>query len=194
MRICFATNNIHKFNEVQHLLGERFQLVTLQKLGCNNELPEEQETLEGNSFQKAEFIFQKYNTSCFADDSGLEVEALNGAPGVNSAHYGGPQRSHEDNIDLLLKNMTGVSNRSAQFRTVITFIAPGHTRQFEGTVKGTIHNKKKGTAGFGYDPIFEPAGYSRTFAEMSLEEKNKFSHRAIAVKKLVEFLKTINPS
>ena len=190
MRICFATNNIHKLNEVQHLLGEAFQLVSLQEIGCDDELPEEQETLEGNSFQKAEYVFQEYNTPCFADDSGLEVDALNGAPGVYSARYAGLHRNHEDNMDLLLKNLTGAINRNAQFRAVITFVAPGHTRQFEGVIRGTIHYEKKGTEGFGYDPVFLPDGYSKTFAEMSLEEKNKFSHRAIAIKKFVEFLKT----
>lgn len=193
MRICFATNNIHKLNEVQHLLGEGFHLVSLQEIGCEEELPEEQETLEGNSLQKAEYVFRKYNTPCFADDSGLEVDALNGAPGVYSARYAGPHRSHEDNTDLLLSKLIGSSNRKSQFRTVITFVTADHVLQFEGIVRGTIHGVKIGSGGFGYDPVFLPDGYSKTFAEMSVEEKNKCSHRAIAVKKFIEFLKTTKP-
>ena len=189
MRICFATNNIHKIHEVQGLLGEGFQLVTLKEIGCEEELPEEQDTFEGNSFQKAEYVFKKYSLPCFADDSGLEVEALNGSPGVYSARYAGPQRSTEDNMNLLLKNMEGVIHRKAQFKAVITFVAPDRIHQVEGIIGGLICQEKKGTEGFGYDPVFLPDGYSKTFAEMSKQEKNKISHRAIAIRKLVEFLK-----
>lgn len=168
-----------------------FEIISLDELGCSDELEETQPTLEGNSLQKASFIFDHYKIPCFADDTGLEVEALQGAPGVYSARYAGEQKKSEDNINLLLKNLHGVTNRTAQFRTVITVMGLGETKTFEGIIKGVITETKKGTDGFGYDPIFQPEGYSKTFAEMTMVEKNKVSHRALAVEKLVAFLKDI---
>lgn len=187
--LCFATNNKHKIEEVRAHLGSDFPLAGLAEIGCEDELPEEQPTLEGNSFQKAEYVYKNFGVACFADDTGLEVEALQGAPGVISARYAGEQRSAEDNMELLLKNLSGSANRAARFRTVITLITPAFTKQFEGMVTGQIIPEGRGTGGFGYDPIFLPDGYTKTLAEMSMEEKNAISHRARAVSKLVEFLK-----
>lgn len=187
--LCFATNNQHKIQEVRAHLGSDFQLVGLEEIGCTVELPEQQPTLEGNSFQKAEYVYKNFGVSCFADDTGLEVEALQGAPGVYSARYAGEQRSAEDNMELLLKNLSTSQNRKARFRTVITVITPEFTKQFEGTVTGQIIQEHRGTDGFGYDPIFLPDGCTKTLAEMSMEEKNAISHRTRAVNKLIEFLK-----
>ena len=193
MKLCFATNNPHKLQEVQAMVGKHIQLVSLKDIGCFDELPEEQTTLEGNSHQKAEYVFQKFHIPCFADDTGLEIEALQGAPGVDTAHYAGLHRSAEDNMNLVLKNLEGEQNRNAQFRTVITLITNNLQRQFEGVVKGEITTEKRGTEGFGYNPIFIPEGYNRTMAEMSMEEKNKISHRARAIEQLAVYLKN-NPS
>jgi XTP/dITP diphosphohydrolase len=190
MRICFATNNQHKIKEVGALLNSPYTILSLSDIGCVEELPEEQSTIPGNSFQKANYVFQKYGVPCFADDSGLEVDVLNGEPGVDSAHYAGPQRSFDDNMNLLLKNMDGQSQRGAQFKTVITLVTSQATQQFEGILRGQILYDKRGLGGFGYDPLFLPDGYKRTLAEMSLEEKNKISHRSIAVAKLVEYLRS----
>lgn len=187
--LCFATNNQHKLQEVRAHLGSDFQLVALEEVGCKEELPEEQSTLEGNSFQKAEYVYKNFGISCFADDTGLEVQELQGAPGVYSARYAGEQRSAEDNMQLLLKNLAESQNRRARFRTVITLITPEFTKQFEGIVSGKIIYEYRGSGGFGYDPIFLPDGFNKTLAEMSMEEKNAISHRARAVNKLVEFLK-----
>jgi XTP/dITP diphosphohydrolase len=186
--LCFATNNQHKIQEVRAHLGPDFPLVGLSEIGCVEELREEQSTLEGNSLQKAEYVFKNFGVSCFADDTGLEVDTLHGAPGVISARYAGDQRNAEDNMKLLLKNLEGSKNRKARFRTVITLMTPAFTRQFEGIVTGQILNEYRGTGGFGYDPVVLPDGYLKTLAEMSMEEKNKISHRAQAVNKLVEFL------
>ncbi len=188
MQLCFATNNAHKLEEAMAIIGRKIQIVSLKEIGCHEELAETTGTIAGNSRQKAEYIFKNYRVSCFADDSGLEVESLNGAPGVDSAIYAGPQRSHEDNIQLLLKNMVGITNRSARFVTVITLFLDGKFFQFDGEVKGRILLEKKGAGGFGYDPIFLPDGFSKTLAEMSMEEKNKISHRATAIEKLVKFI------
>jgi XTP/dITP diphosphohydrolase len=188
MNICFATNNAHKLEEIQAILGNKFHVLSLEDIGCKEELPEERDTLEGNSLQKAEYVFQNYKVACFADDTGLEVEGLNGEPGVYSARYAGAQRNPEDNMDLLLKNLQDKRNRKARFRTVITLIQSEGTHQFEGIVEGTILEERKGKGGFGYDPIFLPTGFSNTLAEMSMEEKNQISHRARATQKLVEFL------
>jgi XTP/dITP diphosphohydrolase len=188
MRLCFATNNRHKLEEVAFAIDNKIQIQSLSDIGCFEELPETRDTLEGNSLQKAEYVFQNFKTPCFADDSGLEVEVLNNAPGVYSARYAGEQRNSDDNIDLLLKNLTGISNRNAQFRTIITLIGLDKIYTFEGIVKGKISHERKGSGGFGYDPIFIPDGYDRSFGEMSLEEKNTLSHRAIAIQKLVSFL------
>jgi XTP/dITP diphosphohydrolase len=189
-KICFATNNKHKLEEVKHIVAD-FEIISLDELGCFDELEETQPTLEGNSLQKASFIFDHYKIPCFADDTGLEVEALQGAPGVYSARYAGEQKKSNDNIDLLLKNLHGQANRRAQFRTVITVMGLGETKTFQGVIKGIITETKKGTDGFGYDPVFQPEGYTKTFAEMTMTEKNKVSHRALAVEKLVAFLKDI---
>lgn len=191
MKICFATNNKHKIREVSKLLGTDFQLLSLEEIGCSEELPEEQDTLEGNSRQKAEYVYQHYGISCFADDTGLEVEALGGAPGVYSARYAGEDRDGEKNIALLLKNLTGVDHREAQFRTIITFIGDDKEfMQFEGVVKGQIITERSGEKGFGYDPVFLPEGHNRTFAQMVMDEKNQISHRARAVNQLVSYLKS----
>jgi XTP/dITP diphosphohydrolase len=187
--VCFATNNEHKIQEVRAMLSPDFPLVGLRDIGCLEELPEDRETMEGNSLQKAEYVFHNYKTTCFADDSGLEVDALQGEPGVYSARYAGPQKNSMDNIRLLLKNLQGVANRKARFRTVITLITPAVTKQFEGIIEGHIIDNLRGTSGFGYDPVFIPAGFDKTMAEMTLEEKNKISHRALALAKLVAYLK-----
>lgn len=187
-RLTFATNNRHKIEEIHAALGSDFELLSLEDIGCHEELAEDQDTLEGNSSQKASYVFDNYSEDCFADDTGLEIAALNGAPGVYSARYAGAQRSSEDNIDLVLKNLEGVTNRSAQFRTVITLITKAGTHQFEGIVKGQILTARQGKGGFGYDPVFLPDGFSKTLAEMTIEEKNKISHRGRAVQKLIEFL------
>lgn len=189
MRLCFASNNKHKLEEIKSVVGRKFEIVSLADIKCNEELPETRNTLEGNSLQKAEYILQHYNTPCFADDTGLEVEALHGAPGVYSARYAGNHRSNDDNIALLLQNLKSDTNRKAQFRTVITLIGvEAEPVFFEGIICGEIITEKRGSSGFGYDPVFVPEGHSRTFAEMTLEEKNQLSHRAIAVKKLAEYL------
>ncbi|ELR70920.1 Nucleoside 5-triphosphatase RdgB (dHAPTP, dITP, XTP-specific) [Fulvivirga imtechensis AK7] len=190
MKICFATNNVNKLNEIQQLLPEGLTLVSLQEIGCTEELREDQLTLEGNSHQKAEYVFQKYNIPCFADDTGLEVFALDGEPGVYSARYAGEGRNNEDNISLLLKKLESFDNRGAQFRTVITLIAEGNIKQFEGVVKGEVIREKAGGDGFGYDPVFKPEGYDKTFAQMTMAEKNEISHRGIAVRKLVDYIST----
>jgi XTP/dITP diphosphohydrolase len=188
MKIVFATNNKHKLQEVQAFLGQKIELLTLADVKCIDELPENQRTIEGNSLEKAQYLYQKYGYDCFADDSGLEVEALNNAPGVDSAHYAGSHRSHADNIALLLKNMEGISDRKAQFKTVITLVLKGETHQFEGIIKGQIITELRGSNGFGYDPVFLPEGQTKTFAEMTLEEKIADDHRTRAVKKLMDFL------
>jgi XTP/dITP diphosphohydrolase len=190
MKLCFATNNDHKLSEAKDIAGKDFEIVSLEEINCFEELPETSPTLEGNSLQKAQFVFQKYNVPCFADDTGLEVEALNGEPGVFSARYAGEHKNSADNIDLLLKKLGTNQNRKAKFRTVITLLGmEPNPLFFEGTVEGTITDKCRGTFGFGYDPVFIPHGYTKTYAEMNLQEKSSLSHRAIAVKKLGDYLK-----
>lgn len=186
--VTIATNNRHKLDEIQAILNNGIVLKTLKDIGCYEELAEDQDTIEGNSLQKADYVFSHYHVDCFADDTGLEVEALNGAPGVISAMYAGPQRSAEDNINLLLKNLEGKPSRRARFRTIITLILKGKVHTFEGIVNGTILTSGRGNDGFGYDPVFLPDNSSKTLAEMSMEEKNQISHRANAVRKLVNFL------
>jgi XTP/dITP diphosphohydrolase len=187
--LCFASNNLHKLSEIRPLLEPDFRILSLQEIGCNEELPETQNTLEGNSRQKAEHVFNKFKIPCFADDSGLEVEALNNAPGVYSARYAGLQKNDNDNIGLLLKNLIGVANRKARFRTIITLIGLNEIQFFEGIVNGIISEAPRGTQGFGYDPVFQPAGQTKTMAEMNISEKNRISHRALAIQKLSAFLK-----
>ena len=186
--LCFATNNLHKIEEVKVALGDGLRILTLEEAGIREELPETQDTLEGNARQKALYVFDHFGLPCFADDTGLEVDALGGAPGVYSARYAGPQRRSADNIDLLLENLRGKTSRAAQFRTVIHLVLPDGQWKFEGIVRGTIREDGKGTGGFGYDPVFVPEGFEQTLAEMSLEEKNLISHRGIAIRKLAEFL------
>ncbi len=188
MKICFATNNKNKLREIKEKLGKAYDIISLSDLNHSEELPETHDTLEENSIEKARYIFDLYQINCFADDTGLLVEALNGEPGVNSARYAGPDKNSEENIKLLLKNLEGITNRSAKFITVITLISEGKIYQFTGEIKGTITNRQVGVSGFGYDPIFIPEGWQKTFAELDLREKNKISHRSKAVDKLVEFL------
>ena len=188
MDICFATNNAHKVQEINQLLGPPFRVLSLADIGCTEELPETQDTLAGNSQQKATYVHQRYGVNCFADDTGLEVNALEGRPGVHSAHYAGPQRDSADNMQLLLRELADQEDRSAQFRTVITLWLNGKMHQFEGTVRGVIATERSGKQGFGYDPIFIPEGYTRSFARMTTEEKNALSHRGRAVRQLVQFL------
>lgn len=187
MKICFATHNENKLREINEILSD-YDIVGLNEIGCTEEIPETGTTLSENSKIKADFVTANYSISCFADDTGLEVEALNGEPGVYSARYAGNERDNLANINLLLKKLETHSNKSARFRTVITLNLEGETYQFEGIVNGAIVSELKGEKGFGYDPIFIPEGYNRTFAEMSSEEKNAISHRGRAVAKLVQFL------
>lgn len=189
MRLVFATNNKHKLQEVRDILGNGVEVLSLNDIGCNDDIPETADTLQGNALIKARHIYNKYNVSCFADDTGLEVEALGGAPGVLSARYAGDGHDSEANMQKLLQNLTGESNRNAQFRTVIALIIDGEEILFDGIVKGVITDKKMGDSGFGYDPIFIPEGYNESFAQMSSEEKNSISHRYRATKKLNDYLK-----
>jgi XTP/dITP diphosphohydrolase len=192
MRICFATNNQNKIKEVWQVLPPDFSLLSLADIGCFEELEETQTTMEGNSLQKADYVWRRYNVPCFADDSGLEVDALQGEPGVYSARYAGPQRNDEDNIQMVLSQLSDVANRKARFRTVITLVGfTDEPKVFVGTVGGQIRAGKAGSGGFGYDPIFIPEGSQKTFAEMELAEKNKISHRAKAIEQLVRFLKSL---
>lgn len=188
MKIVFATHNAHKVSEVQAVLGSEYQLVTATEAGITEEIPETQPTIEGNALQKARYVYEHTGLNCFADDTGLEVEALHGAPGVYSARYAGEHVSYADNNVLLLKNLAGCENRKARFRTVIALIVDGKEYLFEGRVGGTIATEPRGEGGFGYDPLFVPEGSQLTFAEMSSEAKNKISHRGRAVAKLVAFL------
>jgi len=189
MELVFATNNMHKLAELQAILGERIKLLSLNDIGCFDEIPEEQETLEGNAGQKAFYVFNKFGYNCFADDTGLEIDALNGEPGVYSARYAGDEKSAEANMDKVLAGLFKIKNRNARFRTVISLVIDGNEKQFEGVVDGEILTEKRGKSGFGYDPIFQPAGFLQTFAEMNLTDKNKISHRGRAVEKLILYLK-----
>jgi len=191
MKLCFATNNSNKLAEVSEMLGDNFDLVSLKDIGCETDIPEDHETLEENSLQKAEYIVTNYQIATFADDTGLEVDALDGAPGVYSARYAGPQKNNQENIRLLLQNLANKSNREAHFRTIITLIINQQVHQFEGKVTGEIITELKGIEGFGYDPIFVPNGHHKTFAEMNRQEKSSISHRGQAVAKLVAFLKNV---
>ena len=187
--LCFATNNRHKLEEVSRLLPG-IRILTLSAIGCTDELPEEQDSIEGNSRQKAIYVAEKFGIDCFADDSGLEVQALGGAPGVHSAYYGGPERDAQKNIDRLLRELGDRTDRSARFLTVITLAAAGSVQTFEGILEGSITLAPRGTSGFGYDPVFLPLHGERTLAEMTMEEKNAISHRFHAVSALTRFLKS----
>lgn len=210
-KIVFATNNQHKLDEIRSILGDDFEIVSLKDIGCHVDIPETADTLEGNAMQKAEYVYQHFGMSCFADDTGLEVDALNGAPGVHSARYaGGEGHDSEANMQKLLHKLAENNNRRARFRTVIALILKREVggerkedrgertsdtsdvviKEFEGIVNGSITHEKSGAEGFGYDPIFMPDGYDKTFAELGMDIKNHISHRARAVKKLAEYLKT----
>ena len=189
MKIVFATNNKHKLEEIKDILGKDFEIVSLAEIGCHEDIPETGLTLEENARQKSTYIVEHYNHDCFADDTGLEVDALNGEPGVHSARYAeGTDHDSEANMRKLLSKMSNVKDRTARFRTVISLIINGVEHQFEGRVEGRIATEKHGTEGFGYDPIFIPEGYDNSFAELGEEVKNQISHRARAVKKLAEYL------
>ena len=188
-KLVFATNNAHKLEEVAAILGDKVELLSLNDIDCHTDIPETAETLEGNALLKSSFIYRNYQLDCFADDTGLEVEALNGAPGVYSARYAeGEGHDAQAKMRKLLHELEGKENRKAQFRTAISLILDGKEYLFEGVIKGEIIKEKRGDSGFGYDPIFKPEGYEQTFAELGNETKNKISHRALAVQKLCEFL------
>ena len=187
-KFVFATNNAHKLEEVTAILGNKIELLSMKDINCHADIPETADTLEGNALLKARYIFENYQLDCFADDTGLEVEALNGAPGVYSARYAGDAHNSEANMKKLLQDMEGIENRKAQFRTVFALIINGKEHLFEGIVTGEITKHRHGTSGFGYDPVFIPEGYTQTYAEMGNELKNKISHRALATNKLCNFL------
>jgi XTP/dITP diphosphohydrolase len=191
MKIVFATNNKHKLDEIRAAVGDKHEIVSLKEIGFEEDIPETHNTLEGNAKQKSQHIYNRYKMSCFADDTGLEIDALNGEPGVYSARYAGENASFEDNMNMVLDKMTGKTNRQANFRTVISLIIDGQETQFEGKCPGQIMTEKYGEEGFGYDPIFMPKGYQETFAEMNLDLKNEISHRGLATKKLIEYLNNL---
>ena len=191
MKLVFATNNKHKLEEVRAILGNRIEVLSLNDIYCHDDIPETADTLEGNALIKARYIHEKFGVDCFADDTGLEVEVLEGEPGVYSARYAGEECNPEANMYKLLQNLTGKNNRNAQFRTVIALIIKGEEKLFNGIVKGTISNEKMGNAGFGYDPIFIPEGFSESFAQMTSDMKNSISHRYRATEELSNYLKEI---
>lgn len=189
MQLVFASNNQNKIKEIQLLLPQSIQILSLSAIGCFEEIPETADTIEGNAILKANYVTEKFGYNCFADDTGLEVETLNGEPGVYSARYAGEQKDANDNMDKLLLNLQDTSNRTAQFKTVIALNLNGKQTLFTGIIKGKIIEEKVGANGFGYDPIFVADGYDKTFAELTIEEKSVISHRGLAVKQLVDFLK-----
>ena len=188
--IVFATANPHKVREVNELIGDQYEILSLKDIGCKEDIPETQDTIAGNAQQKARYLKAHYGHDCFAEDTGLEIDALNGAPGVYTARYAGPQRNAQDNMQLVLEQLADTNQRSARFRTVIALILDGKEYLFEGVAEGHITEQQCGTEGFGYDPIFVPEGYEQTFAELDSAEKNVISHRGKAVDKLAQFLKT----
>lgn len=192
MLLTFATANKNKIKEVELLLDDTFRIQSLEDIGCTEEVPETQKTIEGNAIQKATYVYEHYQTNCFSEDTGLEVEALNNEPGVYSARYAGPQRDSADNMAKVLAGLKDQPNRKARFKTVIALIIDGEVKTFEGIVNGTILTKQQGTDGFGYDPIFLPEGSDKSFAEMSREEKNQISHRGRALRKLIDYLRKYN--
>ena len=190
MEILFCSSNPNKTKEIQHKVGDSFLIKNLLDVGFTGDIPETASTFEGNALLKAKFGFEQYGKACFSDDSGLEVKALNNEPGVYSARYAGEPKSDERNMDKLLSNLNGIENRKACFKTVLIYLdATGEKHTFEGKVEGTIIDTKRGVQGFGYDPIFVPNGFDKTFAEMNMEEKSTLSHRARAVEKFIHFLK-----
>ena len=188
MQLVFATNNPNKIKELKSLIPDHIEVLSLKAIGCHEDIPETQPTIEGNAIQKAEYVKTKYGYDCFADDTGLEVEALNNEPGVFSARYAGIQRDANDNMNKLLANLNDKENRNAQFKTVIALHLNGNLKKFTGICKGHITKEKHGKDGFGYDPIFKAEGYDKTFAEISLKEKNKIGHRGKAVRLLIDYL------
>lgn len=190
MQLVFASNNKNKIAEIQQLLPSLIKIVSLEEIGCHEEIPETSDTIEGNAILKANYVSEKYGFDCFADDTGLEIEELNNEPGVYSARYAGEQRNADDNMNKVLEKLASKDNRNAAFKTVIALNYNGKQHLFTGIAEGTIKTEKSGLAGFGYDPIFQPNGYSETFAEISLELKNKISHRAKATIQLIDFLNT----
>jgi XTP/dITP diphosphohydrolase len=192
MKLIFATSNQHKLNEIIAVAPQNIEIVSLKDIGFEAELPETRDTIEGNSLQKAEYLSSKYGVPCFSEDTGLEIEALNGEPGVYSARYAGEKASFDDNIDKVLGNMEGKTNRNARFKTVITYYDKGNYVQFEGLTEGAITNERQGSHGFGYDPIFKPLDSDKTYAEMTLEEKNQISHRKKSFDKFANHLKHIS--
>jgi XTP/dITP diphosphohydrolase len=187
-KLIFATNNPHKLREIKELLNGRFDIISLEEVGIREDIPETADTLEENALQKARFVYERTGLDCFADDTGLEVDALDGAPGVYSARYAGAKASFDDNMDKLLEALEGKENRKAKFRTVISLIFAGNEYLFEGRVDGVILSGKSGSGGFGYDPVFLPDGFDKSFAEMEANQKNAISHRGRSVQKLVKFL------
>jgi XTP/dITP diphosphohydrolase len=192
MKIVFATHNLHKLQEVRLLLPEKMGILGLNQIGCMDEIPETKNTLEGNALEKARFVAMNYQCNCFSDDTGLEIDALDGRPGVFSARYAGEERSSMANMEKVLQELNGSSNRRARFKTVIALILNNDEILFEGIAEGEIITDKRGKEGFGYDPIFKPVGYDQTFAEMSLDQKNLISHRMKAFKMLSEYLMSLN--
>lgn len=190
--IVFASNNAHKLEEVREKLNSFFKIKSLKEISCFDDIPETSNTFEGNAEQKANWVLEKYKIDCFADDSGIVIDALNGEPGVYSARYAGENCTYDDNNRKVLKALDGVLNRKARFVTVICLKLNGETHFFRGEVEGQIINEYRGSDGFGYDPIFLPDGYAKTFAELGVSEKNKFSHRAVAISKMIDFLKITN--
>lgn len=189
MKLVFATHNPHKTIEVQEIAGSNLQIENLKNLGCFDEIPETSETLTGNALQKARYVYERYHVNCFADDTGLEVEALDGRPGVYSARFAGEHCTYQDNVDKLLLEMKGKTNRKACFKTVVALILDGQEYLFEGRVDGIITESARGGEGFGYDPVFQPEGYEQTFAELGEDVKNAISHRGRAMRKMLDFLK-----
>ncbi len=190
-KIVFATNNLHKLDEIRKIAGRNIEILSLADINCHDDIPETADTLEGNALIKARHIKEKYGYDCFADDTGLEITALGNEPGVYSARYAGNDCNPQHNMEKVLHKMSGMNNRDAAFRTVIALIIGNETHLFEGSIKGCIIAEKRGNSGFGYDPIFQPEGYTKTFAELGDVEKNKISHRAIATGKLLQFLKSV---
>ncbi|MGB0887417.1 MAG: non-canonical purine NTP diphosphatase [Vicingaceae bacterium] len=188
MQLVSATNNANKIKEIKQLLPASIRLLSLTDIGCTEDIPETSDTIAGNALQKAQYVYDKYGYNCFADDTGLEIESLNGEPGIYSARYAGPQRNANDNMDKVLTELKNSTNRNAHFKTVIALIIDGKTSLFEGIAQGEITTTKSGSEGFGYDPIFKPKELNTTFSEMNLDEKNKISHRGKATKKLIEYL------
>lgn len=188
MKIVFASNNQNKIKEIKNQLPHSIELVSLEDIGCFEDIPETSETIEGNAILKANYVTENYGLPCFADDTGLEIEALNNEPGVYSARYAGEHKDSNDNMDKVLEKLSGIENRKARFKTVIALNIDKEQHLFTGIIKGTIENEKTGTTGFGYDPIFTPENQTLTFAQMNIDQKNKISHRGLAVKQLIEFL------